>query len=162
MDDAVIGIVVTSDKKIVLTKRSDTPIWVLPGGGIDNGETPEMAILRELKEETGLDVSIKYKCAEYQPANSLTATTHVFECSVADGHLQLSDETVDIGSFDPAMLPSPFFMLHKAWLKDWQEAQGKLVCKKITEINYFAILKFFLAHPLILLKFVYNKYLKKL
>lgn len=31
--------------------------WIIPGGGIDEDETPQEAIIRELKEETGLDVS---------------------------------------------------------------------------------------------------------
>ncbi|MGN6031191.1 MAG: NUDIX hydrolase [Thermomicrobiales bacterium] len=40
---------------VVLIDRPDLrDLWVLPGGGIDPGEDPEMAALRELWEETGL------------------------------------------------------------------------------------------------------------
>jgi 8-oxo-dGTP pyrophosphatase MutT (NUDIX family) len=35
-----------------------TDTWSFPGGGVDEGETPEEAIVREFKEEVNLDVSI--------------------------------------------------------------------------------------------------------
>ncbi|MEO8691350.1 MAG: NUDIX domain-containing protein, partial [Candidatus Saccharimonas sp.] len=39
---------------ILLIQRADTGDWALPGGFIDQGETPIEASLRELQEETGL------------------------------------------------------------------------------------------------------------
>lgn len=42
---------------VVLIKRANPPHgWALPGGFVDEGETCEQAAVREMKEETGLDV----------------------------------------------------------------------------------------------------------
>lgn len=51
------ALVVNSQQQILLVEHTYTDGWHLPGGGIDSGETPKMAICRELKEETGLTVS---------------------------------------------------------------------------------------------------------
>jgi 8-oxo-dGTP diphosphatase len=54
--------------KILLIKRSTPPFvgyWALPGGRVDHGETVEQTIVREVKEETGLDVTVISKVGEY-------------------------------------------------------------------------------------------------
>jgi len=54
--------------KILLVKRDTVPFkgyWALPGGRMDPGETVEQTIVRECKEETGLDVEIVRKIGEY-------------------------------------------------------------------------------------------------
>ena len=51
-----VGVVLANKDGLIFTgERIDTPgAWQMPQGGIDNGETPEAAALRELEEETGL------------------------------------------------------------------------------------------------------------
>ena len=45
--------------EVLIAKRSDVDAWQFPQGGIDEGETPKEAIIRELKEEIGTnDVEI--------------------------------------------------------------------------------------------------------
>ena len=45
--------------RVLLQKRSDSGKWGFPGGAIELGETPEEAAIREVKEETGLDVQVE-------------------------------------------------------------------------------------------------------
>ncbi len=51
---------IVQNKKIlmVLHRSSSREYWTLPGGGIEPGETPEQTAVREVKEETGLDVTM--------------------------------------------------------------------------------------------------------
>ena len=49
------GVFVNSEGKVLVGKRSDTSQeqWQFPQGGINDGETPEQAIIREMQEEVG-------------------------------------------------------------------------------------------------------------
>ena len=48
------GVALTPEGKIILVKLSYAPGWRLPGGGKGRAEAPEVAMLRELREEIGL------------------------------------------------------------------------------------------------------------
>lgn len=53
----VVDAIIDLGGKIVLIKRSNPPFgWALPGGFVDYGESLEQAVVREAKEETGLDI----------------------------------------------------------------------------------------------------------
>ena len=60
MRDVACGIV-NKDNKILMVKRAKKEgdlLWVFPGGKVEDGETNEQACIREVFEETGLNVSI--------------------------------------------------------------------------------------------------------
>src|SRR5207244_4376997 len=57
----VTSVIIEDHKKVLLMKRALSPLkgyWCLPGGYIRYSETPEVAAVREVKEETGLDVDV--------------------------------------------------------------------------------------------------------
>lgn len=59
---SVLGVVRRSDGKFLITQRVLTKEWApgwweIPGGAVKSGETSKEAVIREVKEETGLDVS---------------------------------------------------------------------------------------------------------
>ncbi len=52
------SIAVFRDDKVLLARRAKPPLWSLPGGRIEPGETAEQAALRELREEVGVEAEI--------------------------------------------------------------------------------------------------------
>lgn len=77
--------VVTDEQgRILLVHRVDNGLWALPGGGMDLGESIEECALREVKEETGLDVHITGLIGVYTNPN------HVIEYSDGEVRQQFS------------------------------------------------------------------------
>ena len=55
----VTGIFIENEKILLVKQKvSDKRNWSLPGGKLEQGETIEQGIIREMREETGLDVEI--------------------------------------------------------------------------------------------------------
>jgi 8-oxo-dGTP pyrophosphatase MutT (NUDIX family) len=53
-DMGAVGLVIGADGRVLLVRHSYRAGWSLPGGAVDRGEPPAMAVLRELGEEVGL------------------------------------------------------------------------------------------------------------
>jgi len=62
------GIVLIQDDRVALIERYRAGLhyYVFPGGGVDEGESPEQAAVRESMEELGIEVTIERKVAEIQ------------------------------------------------------------------------------------------------
>lgn len=155
MKTSVIALIFSEDKKSVVSiKRCDVPIWVFPGGGVDPGETPEEAVVREVLEETGLTVEIVKLVSEYYPTNRLTNLTFMYQCSVKGGILAKGDETRDIGYFPINHLPYPFLHVHKYWLEDARSESPVTLKKAIKGASYAHFILFIFLHPLLMFRYI--------
>ena len=73
--------IVLDGEKIAILKVSKLGFYKLPGGGVEEGETPEIAFKREIMEEVGCDCEISSnlgKIEEYRDGFKLKQTSHVF------------------------------------------------------------------------------------
>lgn len=148
MKKAVIGIIFNTDRsKVLCIKRRDVPVWVLPGGGVDIGETTEHAVIREIAEETGLKTFIDKKVGEYTPINALAHYTEVFECKRENGELGIGAETSAIQYWPVGDLPNNFFVIHREWLADALENKPEVLKKPISGVTYWNLFKHVVCHP---------------
>ena len=98
-------------EKVLMTQRSDNSRWCLPGGGMDPGESASETCIREVMEETGLEVQVTRLIGvyttpdlliEYRDGNKVQPVTFSFEAEITGGELGLSDETIDFGWYTVA------------------------------------------------------------
>jgi 8-oxo-dGTP pyrophosphatase MutT (NUDIX family) len=78
------AIVTDQDGRIALVHRRDNKLWALPGGGMELGESITDCAVREVKEETGLDVTVTGLSGVY------TNPRHVIEYSDGEVRQQFS------------------------------------------------------------------------
>jgi len=98
---------VTRDDAILLVKQDyGQRYWSLPGGMVESGESVDQAAIREVKEETGLDIRVKRVVGLYsKPSEDALAIT--FEGEVIGGNVQPSNEISDCRYFQFDHLPQP-------------------------------------------------------
>jgi 8-oxo-dGTP diphosphatase len=154
---AVYGIVFNEDRtKVLLIKRMDIPVWVLPGGGLDPGERPEEGAIREVLEETGFQSTIIRKVAEYLPINKMTQLSHLFECRIASGSARTGAETKEVGFFPLTALPDlppPY----EGWIRDAAANHPSVLRKQIEGVSYWVFFKLLVQHPVLVGRYLLTK-----
>ena len=94
--------------QVLLLKRADNGWWCLPGGRMNAGESVSEACVREVLEETGLQVHIKrlvgvysdpHRITEYDDGNRYQFVSFALEVEPIEGELTLSAESTDYGYF---------------------------------------------------------------
>jgi ADP-ribose pyrophosphatase YjhB (NUDIX family) len=91
--------VVKRDGKVLLIHRfkNGDEYWVVPGGGVEEGETVEEALKREMREETSLEMlSCRFLIAVETPKGE----QHLYECEMGQGEVKIQGPEVDDESKD--------------------------------------------------------------
>ena len=97
------GVVLIEDNKVALIERyrDGKHYFVFPGGGVDEGETPQEAAVREMEEETGLRVTVKRELAEIHFGLSMQHYFQV-ECNGGEFGSGTGEEYTDADPDHPA------------------------------------------------------------
>lgn len=114
--------IIKIDNKVVLIKRKNPPYgWAIPGGFVDEGETVEDAVRREMKEETNLDLSNMKQFHVYSDPERDPRGHTVSVVFTADGigEMKAQDDAKEIGLFTQDTLPDKIVFDHRMILADY-------------------------------------------
>ncbi len=110
---AASAVVTDEHGRILLQRRSDNGLWALPGGAMDMGDSLPGAAVREVKEETGLDVEVTGLVGTYTDPRHVIAYSDgevrrqfnvCFTARITGGTLAISDESTELRFVPPAEL----------------------------------------------------------
>lgn len=104
------AMVVNEVGEILLHRRSDNDLWSIPGGAMEVGESIGQTVVREVKEETGLDVELQSLVGIYSDPGHVIAYDDgevrqqfsvCFVCRILGGEFTTSDESLDVRFYAP-------------------------------------------------------------
>jgi 8-oxo-dGTP pyrophosphatase MutT (NUDIX family) len=112
---SVTAIVPNDQGKLLLVHKTDNDLWALPGGAMDVGESMADTVVREVKEETGIDIAVTGVVGIYTNPNHVMAyddgevrqqCSICFTTRLLGGHLATSSETSEVAWVAPEWLDS--------------------------------------------------------
>ncbi len=110
---AVTAVVANKAGEILLQRRTDNNLWALPGGAMDFGESMGQTVVREVKEETGIDVEPTGIVGIYTNPNHLVEFSDgevrqqfsiCFTTKLLGGEIATSSESSDVRWVSPGEL----------------------------------------------------------
>lgn len=133
-------------KDVFMVFRTDYPLWVLTGGGIEFGETPGKAALREAREETGFKVKLIRYVGKYEYPGK---NTYLFEGRYISGIYKPEFEG-NIGKwFSVKHLPLDMTNSTRRKIVDAVSFKGKPFVRKIAnELPFASNFWLIFRHPL--------------
>ena len=107
-----VDIIIDQNDAVLLIKRRNPPFgWALPGGFVDEGESVEEAAIREAKEETNVDITLKHLLYVYSNPNRDSRQHNISIVFVADasGEVLAGDDATQAEFFPLNQLPALAF-----------------------------------------------------
>jgi 8-oxo-dGTP pyrophosphatase MutT (NUDIX family) len=110
---SVTAIVPNERGELLLVHKTDNDLWALPGGGMDVGESMAETVVREVKEETGIDVAVigvvgiytnPHHVMAYDDGEVRQQCSICFTTRLLGGRLATSSETSEVEFVAPARL----------------------------------------------------------
>ena len=93
--DVVAAIILKDDKFFIAQRNRNKHMglsWVFPGGKVEKGETFDIALKREIKEELNIDININKKLGEENyKDDKINLKLHYFICSHISGEIYLNE-----------------------------------------------------------------------
>lgn len=114
---------------ILLSYETKTDLWMIPGGGIEEGESDKDCVIRELSEETGYLVEpIKRAFTIEEYYEDVRYVTYYFVCNiVGETQRKLTKREIE-GDLQPRFLPLKeavsIFSEHEKYASAWEEKRG--------------------------------------
>lgn len=113
-------VIINKGNKILLARRGVEPAkgkWDLIGGFINNGETAEEAVVRETKEETGLEVSVKQYLGSISDVYGETDVATLNFCylvQIKNGSPKADSDASELKWFSMDEIPQPMAFAHQS------------------------------------------------
>jgi len=95
-------------------------LWNAPGGRVEAGESPWEAVVREIREETGVEAEVvRLASISWKPERQ--EMLFQFVCSIVAGQLSLTDECDGFAYFPLDKLPEPLGPAFRSRLLEWSQ-----------------------------------------
>lgn len=137
MDDhftvGAFAVVLDTEDRVLVSHRRDSDLWNLPGGRVQLGERPDEAVVREVREETGLSVEVVRLTGVYGRDDGRADIVFAFECRAIGGTLGPSGEADRHEWFHVNQLPVNTIPKHVARVNDALLRKTDPIFRTLTE-----------------------------